>query len=60
MIQLVIDKSRMNKRGNSIYITVPKDTDDEELLGTQLSTLPKIRELGYNHFEVPIRYFWKY
>lgn len=57
MIQLVIDKSRMNKRGNSIYITVPKDTDDKELLGTQLSTLPKIRELGYNHFEVPIRYF---
>ena len=57
MILLVIDKSRMNKRGNSIYITIPKDTDDEELLGTQLSTLPKIRELGYNHFEVPIRYF---
>ena len=59
MIELKIEKSRMHKRGNSIYISIPdlNDKEDEELLGTQLSSLPKIKERGYNYFEVPIRYF---
>lgn len=59
MIRLQIEQSRMHKKGKSIYITIT-DTDDseeEELLGVQLSSLPKIIERGYNNFEVPIRYF---
>lgn len=59
MISLNIEKSRMHKKGNSIYISIT-DTDDAEeeaLLGEQLSSLPKIKERGYNYFEVPIRYF---
>nr|DAI22208.1 MAG TPA: Chromatin remodeling complex ATPase [Caudoviricetes sp.] len=49
----------MQKKGNSIYISIT-DTDDaeeESLLGEQLSSLPKIKERSYNYFEVPIRYF---
>ena len=49
----------MQKKGNSIYISIT-DTDDAEeeaLLGEQLSSLPKIKERSYNYFEVPIRYF---
>lgn len=59
MIELKIEKSRMHKKGNSIYISIPDidDKEDEDLLGTQLSSLPKIKERGYNYFEVPIRYF---
>lgn len=59
MISLNIEKSRMQKKGNSIYISIT-DTDDAEeeaLLGEQLSSLPKIKERSYNYFEVPIRYF---
>lgn len=59
MISLNIEKSRMHKKGNSIYISIT-DTDDAEeeaLLGEQLSSLPKIKERSYNYFEVPIRYF---
>lgn len=59
MISLNIKKSRMHKKGNSIYISIT-DTDDAEeeaLLGEQLSSLPKIKERSYNYFEVPIRYF---
>ena len=59
MISLNIEKSRMQKKGNSIYISIT-DTDDaeeESLLGEQLSSLPKIKERSYNYFEVPIRYF---
>jgi putative helicase len=59
LISLNIEKSRMQKKGNSIYISIT-DTDDAEeeaLLGEQLSSLPKIKERSYNYFEVPIRYF---
>jgi putative helicase len=59
LISLNIEKSRMQKKGNSIYISIT-DTDDaeeESLLGEQLSSLPKIKERSYNYFEVPIRYF---
>ena len=59
MIILTINKSRIYKKGKSIFITIPElsDVEDEELLGSQLSSLPKIIERGYNYFEVPIRYF---
>nr|DAM53185.1 MAG TPA: TOXIN OF TOXIN-ANTITOXIN SYSTEM, ANTITOXIN-TOXIN-DNA COMPLEX, PROTEIN-DNA COMPLEX [Caudoviricetes sp.] len=32
MIKIEIAKSRLHKKGNSAYITIPKDTEDEELL----------------------------
>lgn len=56
MIKIEIAKSRLHKKGNSAYISIPKDTEDEELLSSQLSTLPKIVERGFNRFEVPSRY----
>lgn len=58
MISLRIAKSRMHKKGKSIFIDIPdlNDEEEESLLGAQLSSLPKIVERGFNKFEVPIRY----
>lgn len=59
MIILTINKSRIHKNGKSIFVNIPDidDSEEEELLATQLSSMPKIIERGYNYFEVPIRYF---
>ena len=58
MIILTINKSRIYKKGKSIFITIPElsDVEDEELLGTQLSSLPKIIERGYRVYSVPCGY----
>ena len=58
-ITLTLEKSRLHKKGKSIFIEISDldDIEDEELLSSQLSSLPKIVERGENYFEVPSRYF---